>query len=112
MKGARIAAPRQDYGNETKNSLTHKIEYFERNEDLVNADAYELSIFPSISFETENIPVIANMLQQAVDAAKGTVGARCEIEINAVPCGTKDYDFASVRFWLEEDRVKVGYCRF
>ena len=98
----------------TVNGILLKLatEYFDRDEDLVDADEHELNIGFSVDFKTEDIPVIVNMLQQAVDAAKGTDGARCEIDINAVPGGKDDYDFASVRFWLEEGQVKVGYCRF
>lgn len=92
--------------------LSLATEYFERGEDSVYTDKRELFIDGSISFKTADIPVIANKLQQAVDAVKGTIGAKCEIDINAVPDGEDDYDFASVHFGLEDGRVRVGYCRF
>ena len=92
--------------------LSLATEYFERDEDSVDVDKHELSLGLSLSFKTADIPVIVNKLQQAVDAVKGTIGAKCVIDINAVPDGEDDYDFASVHFGLEDGRVRVGYCRF
>lgn len=81
-------------------------------EDSVEDDGCEIFVEGSLSFKTSSISEMADLLQKAVDAIKDVSGATCEIEINAVPDGAGDYDFASVRFVLRDGKVCVEYCRF
>lgn len=80
--------------------------------DAIEEDDCEICLEGSVRFGTENIPMIAAYLQQAVDALQNVPDASAEIFVNALPDGPDDYDFAAVRIRLEDKRVKVEYCRF
>lgn len=103
----------EDVYSSVLNKLRHAaIDYFDMNEELLDAGLSEIILGGSFRFTTESIPAIVDLLQQSVDALKASPDSSCKILINAVPNGENDYDFASVRFELEDGKVKVGYCRF
>ncbi len=71
-----------------------------------------ISLFGSLFFSTESIPKIHGLLSKLFDLAKASDVANAECEVYAVPDGEGDYDFASIGFTYDGEKVKTEYCRF
>jgi len=66
----------------------------------------------SIAFSAEKLPDLLNILT-SICATVGIIKtAKINLQINTVPAGEKDYDFASIRILFAKGKMSVGACRF
>lgn len=94
-------------------------EYFGVDEDEIedNFDDYweecgEMYFFGGITFNNKDIPAIKEELSRMAELVTASGGDYINVEFSAVPDGENDYNFASVAFSVEDDKIKTEYCRF
>lgn len=75
-------------------------------------DYGEINFFGGITFLNRDIPAIKDEFNRLVELVRTSDNAEINIEIGAVPDGENDYNFASVAFSVENDKIKTEYCRF
>lgn len=84
-------------------------------EDLVDdcfEDSGEIYINGSLSFATKSISEIEEIFSELSEELDSYEDVEFEFKIVAVPDGENDYNFASVAFSVEDDKIKTEYCRF
>ena len=72
----------------------------------------ELMVEGNIWFKTESIPKINELLGKMTEAVRPYETVDLCINVQAIPDGENDYDFAAVKFTLEDGCVRFGCCRF
>ena len=72
----------------------------------------EMYINGSFSFETKSIPEIKSLLGELADELSSYDSSEFSAEINAVPEGENDYDFAVVSITATDGEAETKYCRF
>lgn len=75
-------------------------------------DCGEITLNGSVRFATKDIPAIKELGNQLVTLLGDSDSAEIEFEINAVPDGENDYNFASVSIMFNGTAVIDEYCRF
>lgn len=72
----------------------------------------EMYINGSFSFETKSIPEIKSLLGELADELSSYDSSEFSAEINAVPEGENDYNFAVVSIVVADGETETRYCRF
>lgn len=75
-------------------------------------DCGEIILSGSIRFSSQHIPSIITLVQKLKELLSDSDSAEFNVEINAVPDGETDYEFASVAISCKEGTVQDSYCRF
>lgn len=113
-------AENEDLHNEITEILTNFCtKYFgideDETEDKIDdmwEDCGEINFLGGITFLNSDIPAIKDEFNRLVELVRTSDNAEINIEIGAVPDGENDYNFASVAFSVEDDKIKTEYCRF
>lgn len=80
--------------------------------DDVFEDYGEIIGSGSLSFSTESIAKIVELFQNLLDEIKKSDTTELRLTIEAVSNDEDDYSFASVLIYIEDEQVRVSYCRF
>ena len=75
-------------------------------------DFGEIILNGSLSFANRSIPEIVSSLNQLFEQVGQSDTAEIEFEMNAVPDGEDDYNFASVAIAYDDGAAQDRYCRF
>lgn len=72
----------------------------------------EMYINGSFSFETKSIPEIKDLLGELAEELSSYASTEFSAEINAVPEGDNNYNFAVVSIVVADGKAETKYCRF
>lgn len=72
----------------------------------------EMFINGSFSFDKKSVPEIVNLLGELANELSSYDSTEFSAEINAVPEGEDDYDFAVVSITVADGKAEAKYCRF
>jgi len=75
-------------------------------------DCGELMVEGNIWFKNESIPMMQMLLNKILEELRPYEDTELRVNIQAIPDGEGDYDFAAVRIIYKEESLSIGYCRF